>query len=865
MSIKKLWGKYSDEAIHPLLCHMLDVASVAKVLLETMDTNTKKAMTEGMGFKKYDEEIFFAFCLFLIALHDIGKASPGFQWKVPIMKKKLEAEGFSFPFDQPIGNHSQVGQYVLPPLLEEVFGMDEELSSYLSVAVTSHHGTVLGAYEDMREDIGGSDWDTLRKEIVETLKVFFSAQDAPTVYPRASALMMFAGLCSVADWIGSSEEVFPYLGSGPLDLKTYYARSCDSARQAVDALSFREPERVSKTFNELFPLFDAPNPVQEAAMCHAGRSDNPMLMIVEAPMGEGKTEAALAAYAELASKHPVRGLYFALPTQATGNMMLPRIEEFLKRFSTQEAELHLLHGNADLNEDYRQLRARAVYDDAGRENGVRATGWFTARKRGLLAEYGVGTVDQILVAALRSRHLFVRLYGLASKVVVIDEVHAYDAYMSELLEVLLGWLARLGTSVILLSATLPTYKRDRLLRSFSRDAQTDPATLYPCISSVAVDGEVSAETLHGLKRSTARIIPLPVKQGDWDEVLTLLETKLSDGGCAACIVNTVAEAQKLYRLVKSRFEGDDVLLFHARFTLEKRLEVERDVIARYGKSGERPHRGIVIATQVIEQSLDVDFDLMITALSPVDLVLQRLGRLHRHVRQRPERLRERDMVLLAPERLQGERTDFGSDGYVYYPAILYKTAMLFQQKGDWKPLEVRFPDGLSELVEAVYSGECDEDAVQKWEDERTGKEYADEFMATQYAIPKIADAEADTADLLDGMNNRFSDDPDEPSGSTRLGPESLSVVILPEGIEPEVRSRAEVRDRFARSVKVQTRWVVEQLKKVEIPKSWEEEPLLRYCRPMRLDEVLSFGKRSARYDPELGFVISTQQGGEDDV
>lgn len=854
MDVKMVWGKYGDGIIHPLVCHMLDVACVGWALMEAMTDDDREVLAVGMGFESYDVHTFRNFAMFLIAMHDIGKVSPGFQQKVSELIGPLKEAGLSFPFDIQKGDHSHIGQCALPLILEKLFDMDEDAAAYLSVAVTSHHGTIRERNEKARENLGGLQWEALRFEIAKAVKELFDVTDVPQAYPSASALIYFAGLCSVADWIGSSEEHFPYY-TQPLELETYCDVSMERAKNAVAALNITPPRMLNKTFAEIFPGFERPNPVQQAALDHATMAEHPMLMIVEAPMGEGKTEAALGAYTQIASRYPLRGFYFALPTQATGNMMLPRIEAFLGNYLDVGAELHLLHGNADLNEEYRQLRARAVYDDENK-NGLKASGWFTAKKRGLLADYGVGTIDQALVGALRSKHLFVRLYGLSSKVLIIDEVHAYDAYMSGLLEVLLSWLARLNTSVILLSATLPLKKRRALMRAFYGEAAADETVQYPCVTTVGSDGTVQGRTIEGLKNSTATIIPLPVETGDFTPLLALLEVTLEGGGCAACIVNTVAQAQALYKAVKICFADDDVLLFHARFTLEKRLEIERDVIARYGKNGSRPRRGIVVATQVIEQSLDIDFDIMFSSLAPIDLVLQRLGRLHRHERERPHLLQQRTMYLMIPEKLEGTRTGFGADGYVYYPAILYKTAQLFECDGTWKPLSVEFPGSLSSFVEAVYDEELSDSVIEEWEREQEGKESADLFISRQYAIPLIDGFHTeDIADTLDGMNNRLSDDPDEPQGSTRLGTEGVQLVVLPPGADLHVVNRSDVRRFYAQSVRVQTRWVVEHFKAVSIPKSWAEEPLLRYCKPLYADEVLDSSKHSAFYDPETGFVI----------
>lgn len=199
-------------------------------------------------------------------------------------------------------------------------------------------------------------------------------------------------------------------------------------------------------------------------------------------MGEGKTEAAFYAHLELQRCFGHRGLYIALPTKATGNAMFRRTLKFLRRQHCERTlDLQLLHGGALLNDDYQKLKPGGIYDPQA--GGDRAGEWFTHKKRALLSEYGVGTIDQALLTILPVRHQFVRLWGwgLANRVVVFDEIHAYDAYTGTLLLHLLRWLLALGSSVLLLSATLPPGIRRKLAELTNAQAPAQEAD-YPRLS-----------------------------------------------------------------------------------------------------------------------------------------------------------------------------------------------------------------------------------------------------------------------------------------------------------------------------------------------------------------------------------------------
>ena len=480
------------------------------------------------------------------------------------------------------------------------------------------------------------------------------------------------------------------------------------AKKVACDLKIDSPFFESRSFKEMFG-FSKPNGCQNAVLEIVSQLTHPMLVAVESSMGSGKTEAALASYAHIAEKGETRGLYYALPTQATGNAMLPRMEKFLNNLKADNGvELHLLHSNADLNSDYEELRI-ATFDGLAKD--VSASSWFTARKRGLLAGFGIGTIDQALMGALKVRHFFVRLFGLSGKVLVLDEVHAYDAYMQQEIISLLGWIGQCGTSIILLSATLTRSLREKLFKAYRPDAMLPEGILYPCVTGMDMKSPgVIWNSINEKQGIPICIQTVVTSKKEHDaRIIEILKDKLSGGGSAACLMNTVKDAQRLYRKIKKIFPEDTRILFHSRFRKARRLAIEKEILDTWGKNGKkkRPHRGVVVATQVIEQSVDVDFDFMISDLAPADLLLQRAGRLHRHKQPtgRPVKLADRLLVVMVPNYCK-KIPEFGDTGFVYKRDVLMRTALWLSWSGDEALIEVNLPGNGISWIEYVYEDDC---------------------------------------------------------------------------------------------------------------------------------------------------------------
>ncbi|WP_420805385.1 CRISPR-associated helicase Cas3' [Calidithermus timidus] len=663
----------------------------------------------------------------------------------------------------------------------------------------------------------------------------------------------------------------------------YYQRAKARAAQKLDSLGWfkREPLMPEpQSLEAVFAYLGKPDqpfkarPLQSTMERLLEGIHTPALFLVEAPMGEGKTEAAFYAHLRLQAANGHRGMYLALPTQATGNLMFERAKAFLDPYGkSRRLDLQLLHGASELVEAYQKIRVRPNLPDEG--EGVEAQVWFSHRKRGLLSEYAVGTVDQALLSVLPTKHHFVRLWGLGNRVVVLDEVHAYDTYTSGLIESLVRWLRALGSSVVLMSATLPKAKRESLLRAFG--AQCAPEAPYPRITrALAGDPTPVAERFAAREQPTLTLRSLPL------ELEALAERALEQarqGGCVACIVNTVQRAQELYQRLVGKADGVELSLFHARYPLEERLARERAVVAKFGKEGQRPPKAILVATQVVEQSLDLDFDVMFTDLAPIDLMLQRAGRLHRH--QGRERGPHTQPVLWVAGLEEGGVPDFGSAERVYERYVLLRSWLALRGRQ-----EIRLPGDIDPLVQEVYSEPPPQGLSEAWRaaleqaqvcmDKRESTDRDEAFYAPFGQPDETKWLEPQTFPKLPDDEPNPDDDPD--LLHTRKGSPSATVVLLHKvggqlcldesGKEAvSVASKLELSEAkrlFARSVKLSrhelTRNDFQALKEHRkahgLPeKPWSQTPLLAHAHPVVLEGGRAvLGELELELHPELGIV-----------
>jgi len=732
----------------PLDQHLADAADVAGLLWDDWLADTVRDLVAAeVGGRDAARRLL----RFLAGVHDVGKASPAFAVQVARLSDRMVSTGLrhgaTVLVDRAALRHEIASAAALETWFAEHTTVEEELRRSLSVVVAGHHGrfpsraTVTSARSDL---LGEGLWEEVRTLLIDRAAERASV-DWGDMAGRRLSVACQAALSSVlilADWVSSDASCFPLIG---VDVVPGLppTRGVESRRAREGWARARFPRRWSAPqsptdpsgmFRSRFPHLGEPRQVQREVVETAATA-LPGLLLVEAPMGSGKTEAALLAAEVLAARSGASGIFVALPTQATSSAMFSRFRDYLKRVPGDGVHtLALVHGKAALHEDAASLpaiSAAMVMDDEPAARARRgghvvpvAEVWARGRKRAALAQFVVGTIDQVLFAALLARHVVVRQLSLIGKVVVIDEVHAADTYMAVYLERALEWLGASRVPVVLLSATLPGERRRRLYEAYERGRRGDLAHVsdtaaallagepgYPVVVASGEDRPaVRTPQRTGGSGAEVRLARL---EDDLDLLVETLERLLKDGGCVAVVRNTVARAQETAAALEDVLGTDVVRLAHSRFVDLDRRAHDRALLDELGPRGSRPHRRVVVGTQVLEQSLDIDLDLLVTDLAPVDLVLQRIGRLHRHSgRDRPPPLRAPLCLVTGvvwdtvPRPVRGSVHVYGA-----YP--LLAAAHVLAEHLDGRPLSL--PDDIAPLVSRAYSPELRPPAA--WEKE----------------------------------------------------------------------------------------------------------------------------------------------------
>lgn len=816
----RLWGKTGRGPAgvflwHSTYAHMLDAAHVGRRLWdEVLPASLRQGLAEALGLGEVEAGRVIA-CI--CGAHDLGKASPPFVIKVRELADVIpisEADRAFLAHHGRRAPHGIVTTHALRSLLRER-GLSSEVASGLAYASGMHHGypvqpNALGILKYAPQLTGDARWSSARQELfdrlVEDMDAGSGLRDlALSGSIPIEALVLISAIITVADWIASAERLFPYEGV----MRPAYVRvSRDRAHLAVSPLW--RPWRpsvpaVQQDDHEFAALFGfRPNALQKAATSLGNELPRDSVVILEAPMGEGKTEAALALARGLAARHHLGGLYVGLPTRATANQMFHRVRIWLGKQGREGTHvLHLLHGDAWLSEEFEELRARERQlqpsdmdldgqTDSREVAAVVALEWLAGRRRGLLAPFAVGTVDHALLAAHRSKHVAIRLLGLAQKVLVVDEVHAYDAHMSQFLDRLLAWLGTIGCPVLLLSATLPPETRKRLASAYAgRAIEEAMACSYPGITWASRTAGQSSLAVEASKLATRTVSLdwLPGTDEDGEQLADLLAGRLGRGGSACVIHNTVRRAQRTARrlggALGARGLDAGISCCHARFISSDRRRWEEELAARFGpprSSSHRPGCHVVVATQVVEQSLDLDFDLVVSDLAPVDLLLQRMGRLHRHDRApRPQGVATPRFVVagydLDPD---GVPLLPGGTSRIYGDYLVLRSYLALHGRRD-----VHLPGEIAELVAEAY-GEMSRDVEPGWRQRLDTARRAHEELLLRLktrADNKLLLAADGLAGLgLSGLlthaQDEVVDEEDTVDGGVREGDPEVNVVLL---------------------------------------------------------------------------------------
>jgi CRISPR-associated endonuclease/helicase Cas3 len=910
---KVLWAKKAkgDQAKQwlPLVMHMSDAAEIAMLVWHHwLPSCTKLRIAYGINLTEKStvdfEDAALPCFVFLAAGHDFGKAIPAFQGKLGCSEfdEQLRQQIFDVGLSIPSNIHFREARHFwASQLILEKYGFNRKLA----VILGGHHGQppsykqlndLRTAYKtDLGWKQGQEAWNKFQQELLtyalELARV--SKQEAQSWQPDITAQVLLSGLVIMVDWIVSNEIYFPHV-----DLYGSTRSSDERAKAAWQEIDLPEcwnPDNAwdwmgAKFYEKRFEI-KKPRPVQTAILNLLGNVSRPGIVILEAPMGEGKTEASLAVAELLANKTKRSGVFFALPTQATANGLFLRICSWIERLEDGvNHAVYLAHGKADLNELYYNIKTATkkmggywVGGEESEETGDDAIivhDWFSGRKKGILADFVIGTIDQVLMGGLKQKHLALRHLGLANKVVILDECHAYDAYMSQYIYKVLNWLGAYGVPVVVLSATLPGDKRKQLIDAYLNresapvreydpvfDKEKPEATPLPAWATTCdypiitfTDGsDIHQEKICGEQRPlqvALKILP------DDEQIALVLEELLSGDGCAGIIVNTVKRAQKVAYTLRQFFD-EDVQLLHSRFLAMDRAQKEKELFTKLGadseREGRRPKRCIVVGTQIFEQSCDLDFDILISDICPMDLLIQRIGRLHRHQRSRPFKLLQARCFITG---MNDSGFDCGAE-IVYGKYLLMNTRALL-------PSSITLPDDIPKLVQETYRPEGLSMPPELQREYEAAKEQQEQKIAKKMAKAydfQISDPYKGMGDLVGWLDTSVTDDPSGKRGeaAVRDTEDSLEVLVvqrrgkefcmlpwlakfkgrkIPSDVPPEMelaRAIAECSIQLPRELCWKLDETIRELEKIALHElwAWQQSPWLKGELFLVLDEELS--------------------------
>ncbi len=882
------WGKAKPEtgdspAYHLLPYHCLDVAAVGWHMLAP-DKPMAKGLAAQLQVTPEWLRTWFVFCL---AVHDLGKFARAFQGQKQGLSDELVKSSSSMSYSE---RHDSLGfclwrDVLQGKLAETLLDADgkaieaQQLDPWLEI-VTGHHGMppkkrlrTNDFFEEADEVAALAFVEDAARLLLADFD-FAPMQDKVLKTRLKSVSWQLAGVAVFADWLGSNQEYFGYC-SKRIELQTYWHEiALVNAEKAIAALPKVPEINAFQNIENLFPFIRQPTPLQNYA-AREPLADQPQLFILEDVTGAGKTEAALILAQRLMAQGLADGLYIALPTMATANAMYQRLGSVYRKFYQADSQpsLILAHGARELSRDFQDSVALAEQSKSDddyligkdeKDQELSATAYCNAwladsRKKALLADVGVGTLDQALLAVLPARHQSLRLLGLGRKVLLVDEVHAYDSYMQKLLDALLEAHARQGGSVILLSATLPQTMRENLVKAFHRGLGqempilSEPADYPLATHTPAAKIEQAIDTREEVKR-TVNIQRLNSEE----DVITKIQQVVAIGQCVCWIRNTVKAARQSYQdLLAEGLAVDQLSLFHSRFAMIDRQAIENRTLEIFGKDSTSEQRKgqVLIATQVVEQSLDLDFDVMITDLAPIDLIIQRAGRLRRHIRDAlgkriigdggqdkrgapilylygPEPREDADAKWLKPEHA-------GTQAVYPHVGQLWLTAKCLLERGQFT-----MPEDARMLIESVYSWDAEDLLSESLRDasrEAIGKELGHREMGRMNALDLSKGYTRKSAEKSGGWD-------EETKIPTRLTEEEETVSVALATVENDQLKPYAASERYA--------WALSTVKLPE--REWKKAQQQIPARLNNLIETLKTEHKALRWLEIFPLVTETQ-------
>ena len=794
-----LWAKSARgtgrpvTAYRPLRYHLIDAACVAEVLWDKCIPIGRRRFFSGRAGMSLNDLKRVA--IVAAGLHDVGKCNPRFQLKHHEAPKDLFGRAtITHEFDEE-PNHAYASGVT-------AVHVDHGMGTMFADILRGHHGRYQQGKDEHPHVLDKKEpgWLKARHDLASEIFGIWGKPEKTTFLPPEVAIWI-SGFVVACDWISSTVSVYPPEN----DFQTNII--VDEANDYV-VKSRRLAKRITKEMGWL----NIPGPVrdisfydtfgftsnvgQQAIFKALGDAKTPTITLVEYPTGYGKSEVALEMAARIGRAQEAPGMYFALPTRASSDSMYARTRNWLEHVHLNQGpiNLQLLHGTAAISKTLESMVVKKFNEDhgtieeslfvAGGEDGIEdncceadgpmIASWFGRSKRGMLAPYAVGTVDQLLIAGLSARHTPLRIFGLGCKsTVVVDEVHAYDRYMTEILKVVLGWLGRMGVSVVLLSATLTECVGKELIGAWTgREVDDTPWADYPRFAHTSIEEDAAVVSTHvalEVERtiSIKNTLSIELELGR-EHFCSIIPRLKIEGGRYVVICNTVKSAQDLYRKVKDTglLENSEIELYHARLIERNRQAVHERIESRCAKGMPRDGLMLVISTQVLEASIDVDFDELWSEVAPFESLIQRAGRIHRHAsNSRPPSSKNPILNICGGER---------KSRFLPYPdyAVLRTIEIL---KGR---TQIAVPTDIAPLIEQVYENREESDkhlkeTKKRLEDGNAKREGGASIITIE--PPRRVGAKSFNS-LFEIFNKANASD--DPERSTRWDATGLRVIIL---------------------------------------------------------------------------------------
>lgn len=672
---------------YPLVNHLTDTMAVAEALyVHYLSDKQKTALYQGVTIEGDSNGSDYVLFLIKLAagLHDIGKATPDWQrhtLKLPAGDESLQDLTYSETINHDSGRwkHEINGGLYFhnnPQTQTSASQIANAVIKQMLLETTSGHHGDFKVDEVISRSVKGEpqnlDWLTqqqlIEEHILQTCGIKLQELDAVTMVDEFSTILI-TGLVVLSDWIASQTEFI--LNRANSDDESY-AAAYEAAIKEITRLGLEKPTWAKDLgWDSIFPHISTPNALQSSLIDNIDFIKNAGITLISAPMGMGKTESALYLASMIGSEHSNNGFWITLPTQATANALFSRAVEISdKVFLDKQTSVSLMHGNSLIAEAIEGIPRTLSTDNSNLGNiydsdndatdnlsTIFVNDYLTEKRVGGMSSIAISTVDQLITASIPLKHNMLKWLAVSGKTLIFDEIHDFDKYTFGLICTLIEWCGKLNIPVIAMSATLSVESQKQLVKSYVKYLPEPSDRTRRLFKLKETNEIVQRIPEHGIKspswfsfnpqtktsllinvgvvdKSPAYMTTLNIGESFIDEVCRLSEVHLTHDANILVVANTVNQAILAFRELKHRFPDVDVNLLHSRMPESLKQSKIGDILTKTGKpttgNNKKRQPQITVSTQLVQQSMDIDYDVLISALAPLPDLLQRVGRVHRH-------------------------------------------------------------------------------------------------------------------------------------------------------------------------------------------------------------------------------------------